>query len=176
MKTIVVASQNPVKVKAVRNAFKRMFPEERFEILSVSVQSGVKDQPTSNDETLKGALTRAKNAANESPDAEYWVGIEGGVEIKGEEMAAYAWIVVQSNRMTGKSRTGTFYLPPAIADLVHDGLELGSADDLLFNEDNSKQKSGAIGILTGDVITRTQLYEHAIILALVPFRNQELFV
>lgn len=176
MKTIIVASQNPVKVKAVNNAFERMFPDENFKIISVSVPSGVKDQPTSNEETLEGALNRANNAAKKLPEAEYWIGIEGGVDVKGEEMAAYAWVVIKSESITGKARTGTFYLPPAIAKLVYDGMELGSADDLVFDQNNSKQKSGAIGILTGDVITRTQLYEHAIILALIPFKNQELFV
>jgi non-canonical (house-cleaning) NTP pyrophosphatase len=38
-----------------------------------------------------------------------------------------------------------------------------------------KQANGAIGILTGDVIDRTELYQHAVILALVPFKNDGLY-
>jgi non-canonical (house-cleaning) NTP pyrophosphatase len=34
---------------------------------------------------------------------------------------------------------------------------------------------GAVGILTGDVLTRTTYYEPAIILALIPFKNPELY-
>ena len=45
----------------------------------------------------------------------------------------------------------------------------------MFNRSNSKQDVGAVGILTGNVIERVSLYEHAVILALVPFKNQALY-
>jgi non-canonical (house-cleaning) NTP pyrophosphatase len=59
--------------------------------------------------------------------------------------------------------------------LIRQGKELGEADDIVFSQNNSKQANGAIGILTGDVIDRTSLYEHAVILALAPFKNLELY-
>jgi inosine/xanthosine triphosphatase len=40
MKKIVVASLNPVKVEAVLNGFKRLFPGEDFRMVPVSVDSG----------------------------------------------------------------------------------------------------------------------------------------
>ncbi len=40
-------------------------------------------------------------------------------------------------------------------------------------ETNSKQQGGAVGSLTGGVITRQSLYEHAMALALVTFRHEE---
>ncbi len=175
MKTIVVASNNPVKVQAVRNGFERMFAGETFAIQTVSVPSGVRDQPASNVETLQGASNRARKAAEKLAQADYWVGVEGGIEDLGEEMTAYAWIVVISPTLSGKGRTGTFYLPPAVAKLVRQGRELGEADDLVFGRSNSKQENGAIGILTGDVVDRAALYEQAVILALVPFKNPKLY-
>jgi non-canonical (house-cleaning) NTP pyrophosphatase len=54
-------------------------------------------------------------------------------------------------------------------------MELGEADDLVFGRSNSKQDNGAIGLLTGDVIDRAQLYEQAVILALVPFKNPDMY-
>ncbi len=51
------------------------------------------------------------------------------------------------------------------------GLNLGDADDQVFRRTNSKQGSGAVGLLTDDVVTRTTLYEQAVILALIPFKN-----
>jgi inosine/xanthosine triphosphatase len=133
---IVVASTNPVIVQAVRNGFTRMFPEADFEIVTVSVPSGVNDQPRSSAETLQGALNRTRNAAGLHPQADYWVGVEGGIELEGEgfagEMCAFAWIVVQSPERLGKGCTGRFYLPPAVADLVRQGVELGQADDMVF--------------------------------------------
>jgi len=58
---------------------------------------------------------------------------------------------------------------------VRAGVELGEADDIVFQRANSKQENGAIGLLTGDVIDRRQLYEHAIVLALVAFKNPSLY-
>jgi len=52
---------------------------------------------------------------------------------------------------------------------------MGLANDIIFKQKNSKQNLGAIGILTHNVINRTQLYEHAIMLALVAFKNEEFY-
>jgi inosine/xanthosine triphosphatase len=175
MKSIVIASKNPVKARATIKAFKRMFPEESFRLNSVSVPSGVGRQPASDDETLQGAATRARNASREFVNANYWVGIEGGITEKDGDMAAFAWVVVLSEDQVGKSRTGTFFLPRDVADLVRGGKELGEADDIVFGQINSKQESGAIGLLTREVVDRTALYEHAVLLALVPFKNPELY-
>ncbi len=175
MKIIVVASQNPVKVKAIQNGFHRMFPEDQFTIQTVSVPSGVRDQPLSSDETLAGACNRSRGAALRVPGADYWVGIEGGIAEQGHELCAFAWIFIHSNELEGKARTGTFFLPPAVADLIRAGKELGEADDIVFQKSNSKQENGAIGLLTGNIIDRAQLYEHAVILALVVFKNPNLY-
>jgi inosine/xanthosine triphosphatase len=175
MKSIVIASKNPVKAQATMQGFKRMFPEESFRLISVSVPPGVRRQPSSDDETLQGATTRARNAANEIVNADYWVGIEGGITEQDGDMAAFAWVVVLSEDQVGKSRTGTFFLPRDVADLVRGGKELGEADDIVFGQINSKQESGAIGLLTRDIVDRTGLYEHAVLLALVPFKNPELY-
>lgn len=176
MKKIIIASHNPVKIEATRQGFQDMFPGEDFQIKGVSIPSGVSDQPMSSQETLTGATNRARTAQAQHPKADFWVGIEGGVEPQGDELAAFAWIVIVSANFAGKSRTGTFYLPPQVAKLIRQGKELGEADDIVFQQSNSKQANGAIGILTSDIIDRTGLYQHAIILALVPFKNPDLFL
>lgn len=156
--------------------FQKMFPGEEFITQGVSVPSGVRVQPMTDTETLQGALNRANGARLRLPEANYWAGIEGGIEEHEDGMVAYAWIVVCSNEMTGKGRSAAFFLPPNISELVRQGKELGEADDLVFQRSNSKQSNGAIGILTGDAVDRTDLYEMAVIMALVPFRNPELFI
>lgn len=175
MKTIVLASNNPIKVQATLGGFQKMFPDEAFRVETVSVPSGVRDQPSSDEETLQGALNRANNAARLVPTADYWAGIEGGVEETGGEMAAFAWVVVLARRLAGKGRTGAFFLPQKVADLIRHGKELGEADDMVFDRANSKQDIGAVGLLTGNVIDRMRLYEQAVILALVPFKNPKLY-
>lgn len=175
MKIVVVASTNPVKITAAKGGFERMFSKGQFDFQGINVPSGVSNQPFSNLETLQGARIRAQNARDARPDADFWVGIEGGVEDDNGELAAFAWIVVISDTLCGKGRTGTFLLPPKVSQLVRQGKELGDADDIVFGKTNSKQQNGAIGLLTGDVLNRTSLYEHAVILALVPFKNENLY-
>jgi len=175
MKTILVASTNPVKIDAARLGFAQMFPAEQFTINGVSVPSGVSDQPMTDTETLQGAQNRAANVRSAQPDADFWVGIEGGLdETPDGKFLGFAWVVVQSQERVGQSRTATFVIPAAVADLIRQGYELGYADDRVFQRDNSKQTTGSVGILTADVITRTTYYQHAVVLALIPFLRSDL--
>lgn len=180
MLRIVIASGNPVKLKAVRNGFQRVFPSSPLEFQTVQGLSKVPDQPSNDHETLQGALARVEGARFSVPEADYWVGIEGGIDVIQGEMCAFAWIVIESSASgglikTGKARTGTFFLPPEIAKMVQGGIELGAADDIVFGRENSKQANGAIGLLTGDIVDRTSLYEQAVVLAMVPFINPTLY-
>ncbi len=172
---IVVASLNPVKIECTRRGFEKMFPGQIFTISGMDVPSGVSVQPVGSEETLQGALNRAKNARAGAPQSDYWVGIEGGVDHVGREMSVFAWVVVLSTEACGKGRTGTFFLPQAVAELVRAGIELGEADDKVFGRINSKQGNGAIGLLTDDVIDRTSYYEPAVIMALIPFKHPQLY-
>jgi inosine/xanthosine triphosphatase len=174
MKSIVVASTNPVKIQAALSGFQQLFPDEAFEARGVSVPSGVSDQPMSDEETLAGALNRARAVRDVTPEADFWAGIEGGCEEKHGDLWAYAWVVVLGDSWVGKSRTAAFVLPHEIAELVRQGIELGEADDRVFGRSNSKQGNGAVGILTGDVIDRAGYYAHAVVLALVPLKNPSL--
>lgn len=175
MKTIVVASQNPVKAAAVLSGFDRMFSAQDFTVKRVEAESGVQDQPLSDQATRQGAQNRAQKARMASPSANYWVGIEGGCDILDGEMIAFAWVVVLSEEGFGSARTAHFILPHQVKALVESGMELGDADDQVFGRENSKQKSGAVGLLTGDVITRKTLYEQAVILALIPFKQPDFY-
>lgn len=176
MKKIIVASTNPVKIKAAQAGFTAMFPREKFKINGIAAKSGVGKQPMTNWQTISGALNRVNYISQVMPEADYWIGIEGGVEeIKGE-MEVFAWVVIKDQAgKTSKGKTGTFTLPRKVVKLVKQGMELGEADDLVFSQKNSKQKSGAVGLLTGNLIDRTKYYVEAVILALIPFRNKNLY-
>ena len=175
MPTIALASQNTVKIQATHNGFTAMFPNGIFDVQPVSVLSGVRAQPMSSMETLLGASNRAKAAKRARGDADYWVGIEGGLEEQNHSLAAFAWVVILAVDQAGQARSAMFFLPPTIIQLVNQGIELGEANDLVFLQSNSKQKNGAVGLLTGDVIDRTKLYEQPVMLALIPFRNPVLY-
>jgi inosine/xanthosine triphosphatase len=172
---IVVASKNPVKISAALEGFSRMFPNSAYTAHGVSVASGVSDQPLSNDETLLGAKNRVQNARSLEPDADYWIGIEGGIASHDDSFQTFAWIVVMDKKgLTGKSRTSSHFMPEEVVRLVREGMELGDADDEVFGHQNSKQRNGSAGLLTGDVIDRSAVYVQAVILALIPFKNPHL--
>lgn len=103
---IVVASGNPVKIKAVEQGFNPFF--NVGEILAVDVPSGVSDQPFTEAETVAGARNRVNEAKQAVKDADFWVGIEGGVEAMGDTLAAFAWVVVSSAGKSGEARPVTW--------------------------------------------------------------------
>lgn len=170
---IIVASKNPVKIRAAILGCECYFNEVEAE--GVSVESGVSDQPMSDEETYTGAHKRVKNSKQLCAKADLWVGIEGGIEKRGNGFSAFAWVLVYDGKKWGKARTTSFMLPPRVADLIEEGYELGTANDILFKHENSKQKSGAVGILTQNVVSRTKLYTQAVQLALIPFVNPEFY-
>ena len=138
---VVVASTNPAKVQAVTDAFARQFPGHDLLVEPLNVASGVSDQPIGDEETRRGAMNRAENASRLAPDADYWVGLEGGIEAVGDELMAYAWMVVRGpQQRLGSARTVTLPLPRAVKDLVDRGLELGEANDEVFGNTNSKRQ------------------------------------
>lgn len=172
---IIVGSKNPVKVACTESAFTEAF-HKGFVVNGITAASQVSDQPKGDEETYLGARNRVINAKKSFPEADYWVGIEGGIGEDVRGMYAFAWIYIENKSgLQGKAKTGTFYLPEAISKLIHSGMELGAADDQFFSQENSKQSGGSVGILTHGAITRQTYYNQAIILALIPFLNEELF-
>ena len=163
MKSVTIASLNPAKINAVKSAFVSAFPNTEFEFKGVSVPSGVADQPMSNDETYQGAVNRVHNATQQQPNADFYVGLEAGIE----GGVTFAWMVIESNGQRGESRSASLMLPPAVLEKLQHANELGT--------DNIKQKGGAIGLLTHNQLSRSSVYHQALILALIPFVNPEHF-
>lgn len=174
MSLAIVASTNPVKLEGARLGLERMFPQEAWTVSGRDLPSGVADQPMSDAETLQGALNRARQARAAEPQAQLWLGIEGGIEPVGDVLRCFAWVQVLAPGCAGRSRTASHDLPAEVARLIRAGHELGSANDRVFGRHNSKQGSGSVGLLTGDALTRSEYYAQAVLLALIPLRNFEL--
>ena len=172
---VLVGSKNPVKISCTEDAFTRAF-NKSFLVEGINAASGVSAQPIGDQETLLGAKNRARNSRDVFPEANYWVGIEGGVDEDEAGMYAFAWIyILDKDGKASQSKTGTFYIPGAVAKLVKGGMELGMADDAVFQQENSKQLGGSVGILTHGIVERSEYYRQAIILSLIPFLNKNLF-
>lgn len=172
---VVVGSGNPVKLEAARAAFGRVFPDVDHRVEGLPVPSGVPDQPRGVEETRRGARNRVGAAADRRPEADFWVGIEGGVLERGAAMYAFARICVRSVEGEGESSSGIFRVPEPVAERVRAGAELGAADDEVFGTEASKRGQGAVGLLTGGAVDRTELYAQGVCLALAPFVHPGLY-
>ncbi|PMN69404.1 inosine/xanthosine triphosphatase [Enterovibrio norvegicus] len=175
MSTVIVTSLNPAKIAAVDTAFRAVFPEQDMTFQGVSVSSDVPDQPMTSEETLAGARNRVRNA-KAIVEGDFYVGVEAGLD----DPFTFAWMVIESANIDGKHRTGearsaSLPLPPAAIKGIEAGKELGDVMDEMFNEENVKQKGGAIGMLTEHLLTRSSVYHQALVLALIPFIHPALF-
>jgi len=170
---IIVASKNPVKIGAAREAFSAVFPGRSIDICGIEVESGVGDQPESDTKTREGARARVLKARDAEPGADFWVGLEGGVEVFDGQLMAFAWMAVKCRQSDiSEARSATLPLPPAVKELVDAGMELGEANDRVFSTVNSKQGGGAYGLLTDGRYTRESIYSQTLIIALTPYVNR----
>lgn len=165
---IVVGSLNPVKIAAVRAVIDRFRPEAA--VTGVAVASGVADQPWGDDETQRGALTRAK-AALDATDADLAIGLEGGVVVLPDgSMRTCAWAAaVDRDGREGLGGSLAVPLPEIVAARLRAGEELGHAMDAVAAVVGTKHGRGAVGILTAGLIDRQRAYEPLVAYALAPW-------
>ncbi|SCB75099.1 inosine/xanthosine triphosphatase [Kosakonia oryziphila] len=167
MHHVVSATTNPAKIRAILHAFNEIFGEGSCHIESVSVDSGVPEQPFGSQETRAGARNRVENARKLRPDADFWVAIEAGID----EGSTFSWVVIESPEMQGEARSATLPLPEIILQKVRAGEALGPVMSHHTGIDEIGRKEGAIGVFTAGKLTRESVYHQAVILALSPFHN-----
>lgn len=167
---IAVASANPAKITAVRDCFIDVFPDIHCEVQGYAVQSGVAAQPMSSAETLLGAQNRIQ-ALKQQVTADFYVSIEAGLD--GD--FTFAWMLIEHQGKQGMARSASLMLPPEALTQLHKGAELGDVMDQMFGTDNIKQAGGAIALLTGNRLSRGGVYQQALILALIPFLQPDLY-
>jgi len=173
---VLLGSTNPVKIAAVDYAFKAVFTDCEIVCQGVSAPSGVADQPMDTEQTKAGALNRVEFCAKEHGGYDFYVAIEGGVDLFAGSAAAFACIAIKHEEQLIVGRSANLPLPVAIYRALEQGEELGDVMDRLFNTHNIKQKGGAIGLLTNELETRQSTYQQALVLALAPFIHPQLYL
>ena len=166
---ISIGSKNPVKIKAVENVVKKIWLGA--EVVGVEVEHGAGMQPNSDEEAIKGAMNRAQLSLKQT-NADYGFGLEGNTLETDHGMMLQGWVVVVDKKgEKGIASCGSLLLPEKIAIEVRKGKELGPVTDVLFGHDNIKQKEGTVGMLTNNMVTRTEAFEKGVIYALARFLN-----
>ena len=174
---VLVGSQNPVKIEAVKEAFSKYF--DNIEVVGIKVDSKVSNQPI-NTETFDGAKNRAlelkKINEEKNLGAKFFVGIEGGIiKLYSKWLAFGGMCIIDDKGRIGFGTSPNFELPESITKHLLNGIELGDVMDKITGVHNTKQKSGAIGFFTKNVMDRKNLYIHGLVVALIPFINENLY-
>jgi len=172
---VAVGSTNPVKIEAVKLAFETVFSETQWEVEGIEVTSGVSAQPMTDDESIKGARSRAQKAMQKL-SADFGIGLESGLQEIDTRWFNCGWIVIiTQNGQESIGATIKMPTPEKLMQLIRQGKELGEVIDLLSHTKNSKHQGGHFGFMTNNVVTRTIGYRDGIIAALSRFLHPELF-
>lgn len=158
MLKIAIGTLNPAKVLAVKNAFNL----EECKFVPINVQSGVSNQPFSDEETMEGAMNRAVRAREESR-ADIGIGLEGGVveTAKGLFLCNWGALCDYDNKVFVASGA-KIPLPNEVAEGVRSGQELGPVMDEYTRMIDIGKHEGAIGIFTAGEMSRTDMFTHII--------------
>lgn len=170
---VAVGSTSDSKLRATRSVFARVDPGA--DVQSVSVHSSVSDQPTSDSETIAGALRRARES-QKMTDADLGVGIEGGIHPDERGVWMCAWVAVVDRQ--GREGLGCglrLRLPEWIAQRALAGEPVGEIVDRFLGQEEAHEALGVIGLLTGRLVDRQAALEQALLAALAPFLSEELY-
>jgi inosine/xanthosine triphosphatase len=164
---VAIGSGNPVKIAAVKLAFRKVFPKGNFAFIPIEVPSGVPAQPFGS-QTIRGAANRAERARKKA-DADYGVGIEGGIRKVGRKrhfLEAWSVIVDRDGRKTLGAATMSQISGGVLGKIIKEGKELGKATDEVFGTKDVGRKEGFVGVMTNGVVTRKDALAYAVTMAL----------
>jgi inosine/xanthosine triphosphatase len=171
---VIVGSTNPVKVSAAENIFCQW--RLHAEVKGMDVDSGVAEQPMSDEDTIQGAVNRAKNALKENRDALFGVGIEGGVTETPDGLYLCNWgACVRRDGIIGIGGGARFLLPNQVKERIYRGEELGQIIDEFMMRKGTSRKEGAVGFFSHGILNRRQMLEQVVIVSLMRFIEEDLY-
>ena len=201
--TIAVGSKRGPKLSAVTEALQSfsatLAHDAEFEVVGVEVESGVSHTPTSREELMRGSRQRTEAlreiALQRGVAWEYFVGLEGGVDVvkEGEstdEMPRHpgmrqngqrrvfleSWAYVSDGARGYYGRSGSIELPEALAhDVLENSVELAVAIDRFAGTVGIRDAQGAWGVLSNNFISRQEAFRVAVIAAFAPFYNSRMY-
>ncbi len=166
---IAIGTKNPAKIKAAELACRELGGE----LIAVNVPSGVAEQPFSDEETMEGALNRARNALMEA-EADFGIGLEGGVVKTPYGLFICNWGALMTK--TGDSFIAggaRIKLPDEVAQELFSGRELGPVMDEYTKKQDIRKTEGAVGVFSNNRITRDRMFEHVMELLVGQYEYKE---
>jgi len=171
---VAVGSKNKTKIEPVQEIFTHHFKDVL--VKGVAVNSGISEQPMSDDEMFTGALNRAKRALKKVKDADFGVGIEGGLH-----QYSYGWVergtivIVNRKGEFGIGSSAGVVMPDSVMKHIHAGKNLEEAMEVLFNVKEAGEGIGMYGIFTKKVVTRATGIKQGVAFAIARFIHKDLY-
>lgn len=174
MITVAVGSTNPTKVEATRKALRRVWPD--LVVVAVEVPTGVSEQPIGIAEMRRGAKRRAQEALSLTK-SDWGVGLEGGVvwDAHGVGWLTGVALLASHEEQQLWSVGPCLPLPSLITNRIRQGEELGPIVDSLTGTADAKRGQGAIGWLTGNLVSREQSWIVTVACAVAPLLHPDLY-
>lgn len=175
---VTVGSKNQVKINAVKEMIADYPLFAGAEIAGVEVSTHVGDQPRSLEETIKGAMNRAKNAWGE---CDYSFGVESGLmQIPFTKTGHMDFTVcaIFDGKEHHLGLSSAFEYPKEVTRLIlEEGLNAEQASNKIGLSSNPKLGSaeGILGILTKGRYPRKEYTKEAIRMALIHLENKHLY-
>ena len=175
---INVGTTNQAKFDAVKEIIVDHPHLKNAKVRSRRVSSDVQDQPKSLEETIKGAMNRARNVF---VDCDLSIGIESGLMVVPNTETGYMDVCVCSIFDGTEFHIGlssAFEYPKAMTDLVlNEGIDITQAANRLGFSSNEKLGSyeGMIGILTKGRVDRKAHAKQALVTAFIHLEHNHLW-
>lgn len=171
MLKIHVGSKNKAKIEAVKETIADYPHLKKAKVEGVEARSEISEQPLSLEETIKGAINRARNAFKA---CDYSLGLESGLMkvpyTKSGYMDVCACAIFDGTEFhIGLSSSWEFPDKTVMDIIVNEGLDMSQAINKAGLTNNPKigSEQGAIGILTKGRVDRKAYTKQAIQMALI---------
>lgn len=173
---------NPVKIRAAQEAFSSFYDNTVITNIDFTELDPeglhLKTQPIGEAQTYESSRWRVKRAFNHNSRFNFYVGIEGGVVLTPHNKPR---IIVYSSVSNGSHietvRGCEIPLPQQFYEQLLNSrhAELGDLMTNISGVSNIKQKEGAVGFLTRNIVTRFDILKQSVMMALIPFLNLNYF-
>lgn len=169
---VIVGSENPSKIEAVRVAFETLLHDD-VTIIGCKANSKVGSKPVDED-IVRGARNRNLDLYTFSFDWDYLISIEGGIERNNEEYYLVTYVVINSNSgLCSEGKSIGIPVTKSMYDYYRKGNSINKIIDEIVNGTDNKKGSGISGYLSDDIFRRSKMDSEAVMAALLPFVQKE---
>ena len=163
---IVIASKDSWKIEAVRRAAVRSFSSKTIIVRCEVVDEDDGHPPLQDYFAMVKARRRAQLARVQNPQASYCIGSESAIQRYDADELIFDWLVSSSITGLGLARSASTPMPPAVREAYRSGADFSDSFRASFRI-VPRGEQGMVGLLTRGAVTRTALYEEAVILAIM---------